>query len=266
MENIKYTTDGKKVAIVGKLNNTETIVQEIYVSDGNEIPAGENFIVKTLLDKPAVSWKEKNLADLEARYQSEKADIERRTKGLKEALRAQIPILRGKIKNLQGFCSSATAKELERLESFLAGEYKYMVKLCYHSQILAFDDSVAAVERYESDTGIKLLSLFGKSDGSLSWRLSQYRDGSGSSSEFHPAKTLEEAKELLNNYIDAKESYNSYDVAEIRKHNLFFDFNKLDAFRIKSEEGMLKNIADTEAKLAKQKAEFIELQKKYPQL
>ena len=58
----KYTTDGKKVAIVGKLNNTETIVQEIFVSEnGSEIPAGENFVVKSLLDAPAKSWKESQI-------------------------------------------------------------------------------------------------------------------------------------------------------------------------------------------------------------
>lgn len=33
MENIKYTTEGKKVLVIGDLNNTEKIVQEIYVPE-----------------------------------------------------------------------------------------------------------------------------------------------------------------------------------------------------------------------------------------
>jgi len=49
-QNIKFTSDGKKVAVVGKLNAQETIVQEIFVSNGNEIPSGENFVVKSLHD------------------------------------------------------------------------------------------------------------------------------------------------------------------------------------------------------------------------
>lgn len=61
-ENIKYTTDGRKVVIIGDLNQTEKIVQEIFVTeDGAEIPSGERFVVKSLLDTPAKSWKEKRL-------------------------------------------------------------------------------------------------------------------------------------------------------------------------------------------------------------
>ena len=72
-ENIKYTTDGRKVVIIGDLNQTEKIVQEIFVTeDGAEIPSGERFVVKSLLDTPAKSWKEKNIADLEARYEKDK--------------------------------------------------------------------------------------------------------------------------------------------------------------------------------------------------
>ena len=45
----KYTAQGKKVRIMGKLNSTEYIVQEVFVDDkGNEIPAGENFVTKNL--------------------------------------------------------------------------------------------------------------------------------------------------------------------------------------------------------------------------
>lgn len=32
-ENIKYTTDGRKVVIIGDLNQTEKIVQEIFVTE-----------------------------------------------------------------------------------------------------------------------------------------------------------------------------------------------------------------------------------------
>jgi hypothetical protein len=46
MSEIKYTSKGQKVRIVGKLNSTEFIVQEIHVTEsGDEVPAGENFVV-----------------------------------------------------------------------------------------------------------------------------------------------------------------------------------------------------------------------------
>lgn len=53
----KYTNDGKKVAIVGKLNADQTIVQEIFITEnGQEIPSGENFVVTSLHDQPVKKW------------------------------------------------------------------------------------------------------------------------------------------------------------------------------------------------------------------
>jgi len=53
----KYTNDGKKVAIVGKLNADQTIVQEIFITEnGQEIPSGENFVVSSLHDQPVKKW------------------------------------------------------------------------------------------------------------------------------------------------------------------------------------------------------------------
>lgn len=66
MSDYKYTDDGKKVAVIGKLNAEQTIVQEVFVSQGQEFPSGENFVVKSLHDKPAESWKAKSLRELEA--------------------------------------------------------------------------------------------------------------------------------------------------------------------------------------------------------
>lgn len=57
--NHKFTSDGRKVAIIGALNAKETIVQEVFITDGTEFPAGEHFVVKTLLDAPAETYKAK---------------------------------------------------------------------------------------------------------------------------------------------------------------------------------------------------------------
>ena len=76
-QDIKYTTDGRKVVVIGDLNQTDKIVQEIFVTEqGDEIPQGERFVVKSLLDEPSKSWKEKDLESLEARYEKEKAEQE----------------------------------------------------------------------------------------------------------------------------------------------------------------------------------------------
>ena len=53
-QEIKYTDDGRKVVVLGALNKQEKIVQEIFVIGEQEIPSGENFVVKSLHDAPAI--------------------------------------------------------------------------------------------------------------------------------------------------------------------------------------------------------------------
>jgi len=58
--NFKYLSDGRKVIVIGDLNDSEKIVQEIFVTEGGaEIPSGKNFTATNLHDTPVLSWKEK---------------------------------------------------------------------------------------------------------------------------------------------------------------------------------------------------------------
>ena len=87
MKNIKYTTDGKKVVVIGDLNQTEKIVQEIFVTkDGDEVPSGERFVVKSLLDEPAKSWKEIKLEQIEKDYTTKTCEWELKIKSLNASL------------------------------------------------------------------------------------------------------------------------------------------------------------------------------------
>ena len=84
MENVKYTTDGKKVKVIGQLNSKQIIVREIYVDGDTEIPTGEDFIVTTLLDKPIPTWKEKHLKEINEEYENKKKEYERKQEILKK--------------------------------------------------------------------------------------------------------------------------------------------------------------------------------------
>jgi hypothetical protein len=120
MSNIKFTSDGKKVAIVGKLNSQETIVQEIFVQGESEIPSGEHFVVKSLHDTPAVSWKESELKKLEERYRTDKEKFESEIKDAEKKYRAKTLELRKKLEyNLQ--------RDQQRSNSVNSGTYR----LCY---------------------------------------------------------------------------------------------------------------------------------------
>ena len=89
---IKYTTDGKKVKVIGSLNNQQKIVQEIFITnDGSEIPSGENFVVTSLHEAPVESWKEKKLRELETNFDSTRRKLENDLKILEENYSARHP-------------------------------------------------------------------------------------------------------------------------------------------------------------------------------
>jgi hypothetical protein len=198
MTDIKYTNDGKKVLIVGKLNSQETIVQEIFVSAGQEIPSGENFVVKSLHDAPAESWKEKSLRELEARYEKDRATLNRNI----EEQSKRLGIVREKAKiqadTLLRFVNASDESQLETLRLFMSGQITHLFVSGYSPEIISWNDINAAYDidswhgRFNID-GMKLVSLYGKTDGSLSYRLHQYRDDSGSSKAIYPTTSYESA-------------------------------------------------------------------------
>lgn len=207
MSDIKYTNDGKKVLVVGKLNAEQTIVQEIFVSAGQEIPSGENFVVKNLHDAPAESWKEKNLRELELRYESDRKKLQcqideqdRRLSLEREKAKFQTSVLLQFVKN-------SDESQLETLKSFMAGQITHLFVAGYSPEIISWTDSskVYDCNSYGGRTkleGIKLVSLMGKSDGDLSYRLHDYRDGSGSSKAIYPATSYEAALAMAQAQLD----------------------------------------------------------------
>ena len=79
----KFLSDGRKVVVVGALNNQETIVQEVFVTQqGDEIPGGERFVVKSLHDQPVESWLSREKAKQEKALADAKLKIERSTRKL----------------------------------------------------------------------------------------------------------------------------------------------------------------------------------------
>jgi hypothetical protein len=200
MSTFKYTTSGKKVVVIGKLNNAETIVQEIYVTeDGAEIPAGEQFVTKSLLDSPAVTWQEERLKQIEAR----KKEAEREREKLDAELRKTRATAKEHIAAIKAFTRGALREQLQTAEMFVAGEITHIVWERYRGiEICPFDGTL--VDTWDGRIeGVRLVSLFGRSDGQMDWRINEYRDGSGSWCTFVPACGEEEALRIAQEMYDA---------------------------------------------------------------
>lgn len=225
MTDIKYTDDGKKVLVVGKLNAQQTIVQEIFVSAGQEIPSGENFVVKSLHDAPAESWKEKNLRELEARYESSRkkweAEIDQQGR--------RLSMIKEKAKHhadaLFKFVDKADSESMTLLKKVMSGQITHIFVSGYSPEIYEWEGGKGAydVDNFHDRVkiqGIKLLSVYGYSDGDLEYRLHQYRDGSGGSEQIWPTCSYQEALKLAQSKCDDQAS------AYLNEKNRSFSLDK----------------------------------------
>lgn len=223
MTDIKFTDDGKKVLVVGKLNAQQTIVQEIFVSAGQEIPSGENFVVKSLHDAPAESWKEKNLRELEARYEKDK-----------KALQQEIDHQHARLSNIKlkaklqadalfKFAENSNSDQLDLLKKVVSGQITHVYISGYSPAIFEWDGGKQTYETerdYGRETikGIKLLSVYGYADGDLEYRQHTYRDGSGGSEQVFPVTSYQDALALAQAdcdkqaelYLSSKPGYGSF--------------------------------------------------------
>ena len=246
---IKYTSDGKKVGIVGKLNSQETIVQEIFVSAGQEIPSGENFVVKSLHDAPAVSWKEKNLKELEDRYESDRkrhtAQLERLENGYREQIRRVEAILNAS-KKFADLCD--IDKDIETVADLLTGKVKFVVTHSY---------GVPKLQEYEKfkihyDRDLKLITLFGCTDGRLQFRINSYSDGSGGNENVFFFKDKESA---IEKFIEiCKNGYISEEMIKASKEYGFdLDPEKLQRWKTETTNSNQKRIDEALANIEKWK-------------
>ena len=187
----KYLSDGRKVCVIGKINTSEHIVQEIFITEnGDEIPSGEKFTTKSLHDAPVESYKQRSEKELEKRVAAASRELELVNLRLAEAnkkARANLAIASSALKSIG--CIKDKEK-LNLLSMFLSGSIEYVVFDNYSIlPPLKFEDAVQDGSYNE----LKLISLFGKANGDLEFRINQYRDGSGSDKTITAFETYQQA-------------------------------------------------------------------------
>jgi len=201
----KFLSDGRKVSIIGQLNNTEWIVQEVFVnSNGDEIPSGERFTTKNLHDQPLETYKNKKEKELDSviKILSERKEkIEKEIKDLSEHRKTYALLL----KSTKGFYEilkeNINKGAFNHMCDILSGNIKWAVEVSTYgiSEPRTFEDSAEYSDNYYGRlecVGLKLMTLYGKSEGNISYKVHQYSDG-GTEKEYLFFKT---DKELANYY------------------------------------------------------------------
>lgn len=252
--NYKFTSDGRKVAIVGALNAKETIVQEIFVNNGTEFPAGEHFVVKTLLDAPAETYKAKE----ERRVLDSIKKLEDKKKRLHEEIkefRFKASAATAKIKWIDGITDEEVRDVFENLKSMLCGEYTHVVfpdnieiKEWDHKLFSRNDDY-----NHNQFESLRLISLFGNWNKrlSLNWKVNSYQDGGGSTTNIIPCKSLEEAIEKAKEVVYAKDYLSHNDYKFCIKYGIPIEEEKNSIRIAKQKEGIERDIIQAKERLAK---------------
>jgi len=241
MNEIKFTTDGRKVVVIGDLNQTEKIVQEIFVTkDGAEIPSGERFVVKSLLDSPAKSWKEIDLKKSEERYLKEKEEWDKKISRINEEKSLAYSSLQSRVKWLKSIAREPQddnfKKAITVLQSFFSNIEKWVFVEHYgdweldlfnedgHNRLLDKTEDDYRRKRFDS---MRLLSLFGDTDGNVSYKINEYSDGSGYDKEVEFFNSKEAALCYMQNRLDSINSYSSHDLKNATNFGLKLDEHKL---------------------------------------
>lgn len=270
-KNIKYTTDGKKVVVIGDLNQTEKIVQEIFITeDGAEIPSGERFTTKSLHDAPVRSWKESRLVELEENYEKEKEAWNRKIENIQNEKALVYKSLEHRVKWLRQVAKQphpeALKKVVERLAMFLSNTDMWVFYKNYSDwHLVKYDqDGFSRLhERVERDygchriRGMRLVSIYGDTDGNFDFKMNEYGDGSGSDNDsLFYFKSKEEALQHVQNDFNALDKYDSRHIDIAKKFNLKVDEVKLKAYNDSIRDGIVKYIKEYKSKIEECEAEL----------
>lgn len=194
----KYMPDGKKVVEIAKISDTQIIVQEIFVDDeGKEFAAGDKFAAKTseLFDKPVKSWataeqqRQMNYLEYLAKeYKKEEQAGYKKIAEIKEKMQRIQSSLNSRLRYLERVSKEPLEDEIKQiikdLYTFLSPEKKYFCKWYGGKPFItewSYENESTILDKFDNGrvVGLRLVTLFGDTDGKLRWKLGNYGDYSG---------------------------------------------------------------------------------------
>ncbi|CDM90424.1 hypothetical protein [Xenorhabdus bovienii] len=242
----KFLSDGRKVAVLGKLNAQESIVQEIFVTEsGVEIPSGENFTTKNLHDEPVKSYQAKQLEVHEVGIEKAKQErnrIDSQIKDIKNKLSAYRDIL----KSVTMLSENINEHDFSHFLDVITGNVKYAVQVNSYS-MPKIEPAIEYMTIIEHDygnrkyKGLRLLSVLGNSNGNLAYKINRWGDGSGGYDDVVFFNDIQPAREYVKNIaLNRINSLNLSSVRNLQSMGIKFTQNELEMIK--------KSILETEIK------------------
>lgn len=191
-----YTADGAKVRLEAITTTGQFVVAKLLRYEDHYDSFYEDFgpteVVNKLFEKPPVevvdaeiAAKKAELAEIEERHNKAFMEINTVEWTAKQRLE--------KFKKFQG---------LELLEDFIDKKITHFVVASSENdldfKIVDFNGAIASQDRDAYRDPLRLVTLFGRSNGDLQWRVDRYYDGSGGSNQHTwPCRDEQHAKDTI---------------------------------------------------------------------
>lgn len=251
-----YKLDGTKVNVkdetneyyLGTVNIAYYDEYEEYLEESNIIAFPKNELYSAL---PTVK-KEESIEELDKIIEDKKKLINMLdTK--KQILDTNIDSLEKSNKTIIEKLQKKN-KALQYIGDFIDGHKDFYVIEDTYPHI-----TIKKMEEYRCDydkKDLKLLTLFGSSEGDLHFNINAYRDGSGYNRTIYIAKTYEEAVQLAQNILDKRNRYSSSDIESAKIFGLKLDKEKLASYYLKLEKDLSSAIEKDKEMLGKKEQEL----------
>lgn len=184
---VVFLETGEEVEFVARLPEG-VVVRPIYEGDDDEPRHGRPYTINAVFAEPPVAKLHDECARLAEEAAASRAKIA-------EARREWAVFEREEKERQKRVNRHGT---LQVLDDFLSDRITHVVVQGYGPpEIKTFPEFIAYRNDRGRDEGLKLLTLFGRSGGHLTWGVNHYSDGSGSNSTCVPTASLEEAQALV---------------------------------------------------------------------
>jgi hypothetical protein len=192
-----YDIHGRAASYIARSVHGGHVVQVIYEHEDCEPSYGDPEIWREVFSKPPAEKLHGEIARLQNLLAAEQAALDAVRK-----MRAD--------EDREYATRTAERKrfaQLKKLDDYIARKITHFVCERYYSsgvEIQTFEQAMTSNEsRY--DKKLRLLSLYGGSDGDLSWHVDSYSDGSGGGSGWYfPATSYEEAVTIAAQRLDER--------------------------------------------------------------
>lgn len=189
----KFLKDGSAVEVVSEIGPGRILVAPIYCSGDDEYTDDLGLrIVDKVFDTPPTMLYHEEIQKLRDQRQALQDEMNSTRDQHRKMIKEQFEFMKIHDKRMKEF---AKFKPLEMLEAFIEGKITHYVEITTWGK-------PRIIEFNEADSReLRLLSLFGKSNGDLSWRLNRYYDNSGCSVEVIPVCSLEAAEAIVRDWV-----------------------------------------------------------------